>query len=541
MLLRRLGSLIVLIGLGAGATAAPTAAEPATTPTATVMVDETTTTRQRVLVTYRDTRHARRFMADRIGSNVHRVRRTYSLSPTLLVDADARQIARLARDPNIVSIVADTPSPAADTESNTIIQATATHAVGIDGSGVVVAVLDTGVDSTHPMLAGKVVAEACFAASSSCPNGGAVQVGAGAAAPCTYAPRGCRHGTHVAGIAAGRSTATIPYGGVAPGADIIAVQVFTRFEGEICNITGQGESPCTLSLPSDRVAALEFVAFLTGFFDVAGANMSIGGGAFATACDFAPEKPAIDLLRVRNVATTISAGNDASGVNVGAPGCISSAVTVGSTNKLDGLSSFTNSNALVDVFAPGSSINSSIPGGGTASFNGTSMAAPHVMGAFALARQLTPNLSLDAVQERIVTSGPTFVDPRNGLTFHRLDVMDAFHAVQIDPGFTVVQEGDFGIEFASIPITLSRPSTLPVTAEVVLLPITTDDDDLTAQAGTISFAPGHTNANFLLVIEGDLDVEEDELFLIVLTDPSNAAIGGFLGIGVLVITNDDLA
>jgi subtilisin family serine protease len=303
-------------------------------------------------------------------------------------------------------------------------------------------------------------------------------------------------------------------------------------------VLGQGESPCTLSLPSDRIAGLEFVAFMTGFYNVAAANMSIGGGLFESACDFDPETPIIDLLRLRNVATTISAGNDSSSTHVSAPGCISSAVTVGATNKSDGFASFTNSNPLVDIVAPGVSINSSIPGGGTAFFNGTSMAAPHVMGAFALARQLTPNDSLDVVQARLVNSGPVLVDLRNGLAFHRLDVMAALHAVQIDPGFVVFEEGDTADAAASIPVTLSRASSLPVSAEVSLLPITTDDNDLSATPATVNFAASQTATTFDVLVHGDNDVEGDELFLIVLHSPTNGAVGGFFGLGVLVITED---
>ncbi len=536
-----MGSLVVLVGiltLGVAIPGEPLGARPTENSPARVVVDTEATGRQRVLVTYREGSAGRRAIEARIAAQSRRVHKRYQLTPTIVVDADARQIDRLARDPAVTSIVADTPAPAADAESTPLVGATATHAAGIDGTGTVVAVLDTGVDGSHPLLAGKVVAEACFAASGSCPNGLPVQVGTGSAVPCAYAPRGCRHGTHVAGIAAGKRTASIPFDGVAPGAQIIAVQVFTKFEGDLCFALGQGESPCTLSLPSDRIAGLEFVAFMTGFFDVAAANMSIGGGLFETACDFDPETPIVEFLRVRNVATTISAGNDSSSTHVSAPGCISAAVTVGATNKIDGYASFTNSNPLVDIVAPGVSINSSIPGGGTAFFNGTSMAAPHVMGAFALARQLTPDDPLDVVQARLVNSGPVLVDPRNGLGFHRLDVMAALHAVQIDPGFVVFEEGDTADATASIPVTLSRSSSLPVSAEVALLPITTDDSDLSAAPATVNFAAGDTTTTFDVTVHGDAEVEGDELFLIVLHAPTNGAVGGFFGLGVLVITED---
>lgn len=544
MHLRRLGglaaSLVFVGGIAAPGSALADAGGPQHR--ARVEIDTKVTGRQRVLVNYRPgaapTRTARRQLEARIATLAHRVARTYDLSPVVVVEADRKQIERLARDPDVVAVVADSPQPPADLESNIVVGATPTVASGIDGTGTVVAVLDTGVDGNHPFLAGKVVAEACFAASSSCPNGGVLQVGPGSAVPCTYAVRGCRHGTHVAGIAAGRHTDTIPFDGVAPGANIIAVQVFTRFEGDLC-IALQNESPCTLSLPSDRIAGLEFVAWMTGYFNVAAANMSIGGGMFREACDFDPEKPIIDLLRQLDVATTISAGNDGSSTDLSAPGCISSAVTVGATTKLDAFASFTNSNPLVDVVAPGVAINSSIPGGAIASFNGTSMAAPHVMGAFALARQLFPSQPLAVTQAQIVNSGPLLIDARNGLGFHRLDVMEAFHAVQIDPGFVVAAEGDLDSTSVAIPIALSRTSTLPVTVTVTPLPITTDGDDLDAVEQVVTFPPGADSGEFTLDLHGDTAPEADEVFLVFLHGPTNGAVGGFLGLGVLVVVDDD--
>src|SRR5262245_24931518 len=87
-------------------------------------------------------------------------------------------------------------------DSVPLIQGDRAWASGYDGTGTVIAVLDTGVDASHPFLAGKVVEEACYSTSAAgvtqtvCPNGQDQQIGAGAAAPCPMSD--CFHGTHVA-------------------------------------------------------------------------------------------------------------------------------------------------------------------------------------------------------------------------------------------------------------------------------------------------------------------------------------------------------
>ena len=76
-------------------------------------------------------------------------------------------------------------------QSAPLIKAPEAWAAGWDGTGQVIAVLDTGVDKNHPFLAGKVVEEACYDSSgvSTCPNGLDADTSAGAGVPCTFAPR----------------------------------------------------------------------------------------------------------------------------------------------------------------------------------------------------------------------------------------------------------------------------------------------------------------------------------------------------------------
>jgi hypothetical protein len=107
-----------------------------------------------------------------------------------------------------------------------------------------------------------------------------------------------------------------------------------------------------LSFTSDQILGLERVFALRSTFNIAAVNMSLGGGRYfdQASCDAAnvARKAAIDNLRSVNIATVISSGNDSFADSMGAPGCISSAVSVGSTDDggsvmLDAVSSFSNS------------------------------------------------------------------------------------------------------------------------------------------------------------------------------------------------------
>ena len=345
----------------------------------------------------------------------------YETVPFLALEVDAAALAELEASAfHVARVVEDEHVPPTLAQSVPLVGADQAWAQGFDGSGRVIAILDTGVNATHPFLAGKVVEEACYSsnypaasATTVCPNGGTEQTGAGAGVNCPAGITGCDHGTHVAGIAAGNgASAGQSFSGVARGASVMAVQVFSRFGSSAqC---GSLPVPCALTFSSDQIKGLERVYALRSTHQFASVNMSLGGGLNSTYCDDDPLKPTIDNLRSVGIATVIASGNNGSVSQIGKPSCISSAVSVGSTTDSDQVSSFSNVAPILSLFAPGSSINSSVPGGGYSNFNGTSMATPHVAGAFAILKQAAPTASVTALLTALQQTGQPITDTRSG-------------------------------------------------------------------------------------------------------------------------------
>lgn len=346
-----------------------------------------------------------------VRGSPHELIHTYDTVPYIALELSGAALDRLEAEGVAATLQQDRADPPALTQSTPIVEAPESASVGRNGGGQVVAILDTGVSKPHPFLehsAGvpKVLSEACYSANANCPGNTTQSTAAGSGRECTYAPAGCRHGTHVAGIAAGKGAS---FSGVARSARLISIKVFSRFDGP-ASCAGQGEDPCTLSFTSDQIKGLERVFALRNTYDIAAANMSISGGQFMNACDADSRKPVIDNLRSARIPTVIASGNDGFSNAVGAPGCISTAVTVGATNDTDQVPTFSNSSAVVDLFAPGEQIRSSIPGGEFTTFDGTSMAAPHVAGAWAIARQVAPAATVLQVQQAFEQTGKPVTD-----------------------------------------------------------------------------------------------------------------------------------
>ncbi len=355
----------------------------------------------------------------RLAKHPHRVMRRYMTSPLIALSVGPAALKELdASNLPVKRVMEDRLHKPVLWDSVPLIGADQAWEVGFDGSGRTVAVIDSGVDSTHPFLAGRVVEEACYSTTSGsqsttlCPNGADEQIGPGAGRHCSLELEGCWHGTHVAGIVAGDGRAfDLPIWGVGRGASIMAVQVFSRVNSFL--LCG-GAPPCLGAFTSDILAGLERVYELRTTHNFAAVNMSLGGGQFASACDDEPYKPFIDNLRAAGIATIVAAGNDGSTSQLSAPACVSSAVSVGATTKDDRVADYSNVAPFLSLFAPGDEIISSYPFENFAVASGTSMAAPHVAGAWAILRQAAPTASVDEILQAITSSGLPVTDHRAG-------------------------------------------------------------------------------------------------------------------------------
>ncbi|MEM7333918.1 MAG: Ig-like domain-containing protein [Chloroflexota bacterium] len=351
---------------------------------------------------------------------------TFETIPFMAVKVNASELEQLASLPEVLSVEEDLPIPTALDDSVTLIGADDAWQNGYSGQGQAVAILDTGIDLDHPAFTtggNRIVAEGCystndsgFGAISACPGGVESSTAVGSGVDCVAAAAGysgaqsnCTHGTHVAGIAAGNDGTAV---GVAKDADIIAIQIFSIFTtSDYCGTM----AGCALTFTSDQIAGLERVYELRNSFNIASVNMSLGGSTpYSLACDSDSRKAIIDNLRAAGIATVIASGNNGYKDGISKPACISSAISVGSSDNNDGVSSFSNIAPILDLMAPGSSIYAAVPNDTYGTKSGTSMATPHVAGAWAIYKEAVPNASVDDVLEAFQATGTLIDDNRSG-------------------------------------------------------------------------------------------------------------------------------
>jgi hypothetical protein len=341
------------------------------------------------------------------AQDVH-VYHEFQIASAFTASATRAAIAQLLTDPTVARVDSMQYGSGGLAQSVPQIHADAVHRRGDLGQGVTVAVLDTGFDSTTPDVAGSIAAQHCFCSGNCCPDGTSEQDGTGSAV--TQAV----HGNHVTGIIV--SQGTVAPSGVAPGAQVVAVKVL--------NDSNRG-------FLGDWIAALEWIAMERP--EVRAINMSlVSDSVFPAACDDADSynmafAQVLAVLRARGTLTFVASGNIGRTNAISSPACISSAVSVGAVQKDDEVWVGSNSYADLDLLAPGVSVLSTGLGDSLVTLTGTSMATPHATGTAALLLALNPTLSADQLEDILKRNGTPIHDPRNGLTFPRVNALGAMN------------------------------------------------------------------------------------------------------------------
>ena len=285
---------------------------------------------------------------------------------------------------------------------------------GGTGLGIGVAVLDTGIDFTHPELASRIVAQGDFtgtAASGQDDNG---------------------HGTATSGIIAGTG------GGMAPQANLWAVKVL--------DATGRATSVSLLS------GLNSVYAQRNSFGGVRVVNMSLGGGGpYNSDCDglFTSDAMVINTLVAAGIVVVASSGNDTFDNGIEEPGCLSKVISVGAvydanigpvgfgppancteaSTAADQITCYSNSGVPLDVLAPSHCATTTRLGGGLEPcFGGTSASAPYVAGAVAQILSVRPSASPAQIQQALQTTGKPITDT-NHITRNRIDALAAYQAL----------------------------------------------------------------------------------------------------------------
>jgi serine protease AprX len=316
------------------------------------------------------------------------ISRRFSIVDGFAATATTKQIEALARAPGVIQVEANPVIRGANdgAQASFGVSKARLDLPSLDGAGVAVAVLDSGITPTHPDLdGGKVI-------------GFKDLVGFKTNA---YDDNG--HGTHVSAIAAGDGDASGgQFRGVAPAASIVSVKVLSS------SLTGSG---------GEVVSGIDWVLANRNSFGVPIRMIVLSLQSEPGLCSNGSDtvSAAVDEAHARGMLVVVAAGNGGPGLcSIGAPAAAAGALTVGAMadTSEDGfqLAAFSargptrHGTIKPDVVAPGVDITSAAPPSGYATRSGTSMAAPFVAGVAALMLDANPALSSQQLKETIMNT-----------------------------------------------------------------------------------------------------------------------------------------
>jgi subtilisin family serine protease len=349
---------------------------------------------------------------------------------------------------------------------------------GLTGKGITAAVLDTGVDTTHPDLKDSIVAQHCFT-QFDCPPTHSAEG--------TSAEDDHGHGSNVTGIITSNGVVAGP--GFAPDTAIVAVKVNDS------NDSGQ---------ESDWVSGFDWVFENLSTLKVKIVNFSAGTDAlYASASDCDSKEPAlaqaIKNLVGAGVTVFVAAGNEGSSTEMSAPACNTGAIAVGATydsvvaheppgyatysarwgaefatcgddsTVFDQITCFTNTSAQLTLVAPGAPVVSDSLNGMTEAYYGTSQATPVAAGVAALMLQCNGALTPAEIKTAMVDTGVPDVDKKTGRTFPSLRALDVVRSVCFADGGAPAGDGggaaDSSAEDGAVAMTLEAGSAPPPEVE----------------------------------------------------------------------------
>jgi thermitase len=310
--------------------------------------------------------------------------------------------AKLKTDPTVASVEADAPFTVMGAPNDPAFAQQWGHAkIGLPAAwdtvtgnpGVTVAVADTGLDYQHQDIAGA-----------------ALMLGPDTLNADSDPMDDVGHGTHVAGTIAAVTGNGTGGAGVAHGVRLLAIRVL--------GASGGSASSVAAGIQAARQLGAKVI------------NLSLGSTS-----DNSMVRSAVEQAAQAGILVVAAAGNNGSSSPT-FPASYESVLAVGATTPTDARASFSNFGSWLDIAAPGLNILSTVPGNGYQSYNGTSMACPHVAAAAGLLWSHHPTATAAQVRQALTTTGAPVTGFSGSPTLRRLSLPDALAALGPVPSAT---------------------------------------------------------------------------------------------------------